>query len=182
MSECPNCAFGQMYAWGIFLCIYMLAWDAALTASVNRLQADMATARDYARSLRRPYLIALSAYSIVIAWLNVLFWVVLLFLACALACMTAPVATEYWEKIVRAFGHPQIVLHSVDLSHAGFHAIVIAASLMASSLSIGFYITDDDLIHQDTVNSKMLRVLFTAPAAMAAAYAFYILFCVVCTM
>lgn len=182
MKECPQCPVVQLYTWGIFMAIYLLSWDAAITYTISKLQGDLSAAAGSHRSLRRPYLIVLVAYSIVVAWLQVIYWVLLIFLACAMLCMTSPFGPTYWAKLVRLFARPKIVLHFIDLSHVGFHALVVGASMLASALSIGFYITDDDLIHKDTLNSKMLRVLLTAPAAMAAAYAFYVLFCVVCTM
>ncbi len=181
-KRCPKCPFGQMYTWGIFLVIYLLSWDASLTATINKLQTDLSVAAHDQRSLRRPYLIALSAYSLVVAWLNVAYWVLLLFIAGALVCITAPVATAYWERIVLAFGRPAVLLHSVDLSHVAFHAVVIGASLISMSLSIGFYITDDDLLNRQALTSKMLRVLFTVPAAMAGAYGLYALFCLLHTL
>ena len=181
-KRCPKCPFGQMYTWGIFLVIYLLSWDASLTTTVNKLQTDLGVAVREQRSLRRPYLIALSAYSLVVAWLNVAYWVLLLFIAGALACITAPVATAYWERIVLAFGRPAVMLHTVDHSHVAFHAAVVAASLLGTSLSIGFYITDDDLLDRQALSSKMLRVLFTLPAAMGGAYGLYALFCLLNTL
>lgn len=182
-GECPLCAWAQLYSWGLFFVLYLISWDASLTSSVNRLHADLGAIEDGGvSSLRRPYLVVLAAYSIVVAWLSVLFYALLLFLACALACMTAPIGTEYWEKLVRLLGRPVVVLHCLDISHAGFHALVMGATLLAASLSIGFYITDDDLLHHNAVYGKMVRILFIAPATMAAAYGLYTLFCIICTM
>ena len=180
--ECPSCAMTQVYSWGIFMVLYLMGWDAAMTTAVNLLQQDLLSAQVSGRTLRRPYLIVLSGYSIVVAWINIVFFALLVYLACAFACMTAPLAPKWWEKLMLMVARPIIVLHCVDLSHIMFHGLAMAAALVSMSVSIGFYITDEDLADSHAVYSKMLRVLFVCPAAMVAVYGLYIAFCVICTI
>lgn len=181
-SECPACVLTQLYTWGIFMVLYLMAWDASLTTIINRFESDLLAALDDGRTLRRPYMIVLAGYSVAVAWINIVFFCLLVYIVCALACMTAPAAgIVWWERLMYILARPIIVLHCIDLSHVVFHGTAMACMLISMAVSIGFYITDEDMMDRYAVRSKMLRVLFTGPAALAAAYAIYIAFCVVCT-
>ena len=174
--------FAQLYTWLVFAAISLLSWDASLTTVVKRLQSDLLLAETNRTSLRRGYFIALVAYTIVVTWLSVAFFALVIYLVCALACMTAGLSTEYWEWIMRKLARPNVVLHCISISHTGFHATVIAGILVSAALSIGFYVTDEDLLHRQYVYSKMIRVLFATPGCFVGAYLIYAVFCICCTI
>jgi hypothetical protein len=171
----------QLYTWFIFACVFMLSWDSALSATITRLNGDtdIAYLASSSRVLRRPYLIALSLYSIVVAWFHIVFIMLMAYSACSLLWMTAPLAKVMWEQLVRLVFVPDVVFNCMDTTHAPFHAAAALGTLFAASIAIGFYVTDDDLLKEQHMHSKVVRALFIAPGAMAVAYAMYMLFCII---
>jgi hypothetical protein len=171
----------QLYTWFIFAVVFLLAWDSALTSAITRLNGDTDTAFQASspRVLRRPYLMALSLYSIVIAWFNIAFFMLIAYSACSLLWMTAPMCKVLWEQLVRIVFVPDVVFNCMDTGHAPFHAAAALGTLFAAAIAIGFYVTDDDLLKEQHMHSKVVRALFIAPGAMAVAYALYMLFCII---
>lgn len=169
----------QLYTWAIFGVVMMVSWDSALTRSVAMLndQSETAYQPGTARVLRRPYMIALALYTLVSAWFSIAFLMLIVFCGCALLLLTAPLCKQIWEDIVRAVFATDVVFNSIDLMHAPFHGVAAIGTMFASSIAIGFYVTDDDLVREQYAHSKVVRALFIPPAVVAICYGMYALFC-----
>lgn len=174
----------QLYTWFIFGIVYILSWDGALTVAVNRLNTDIDAAftPDSVRVLRRPYLIAIGAYAVVLAWFNIAFYMLIMYCACLLMCMTAPIGSKLWENIMRALALPSVVFNCVGLEHAAFHGTIMLVTIATISHLVGWYFTEDDLLSESTVHSKAVRAMFVVPGTMGAAYAIYAAMCVLCCL
>ena len=184
--------WNQVWTWTVFFLVWLLSWDGALGVAIARFNYDLGVAfrpREGVHAtldpsapvmrpgLRRPYLIALALYSIAVAWFNIAFFFLLIFLVNAIVCMTATMETPFWERVTRAVASPNVVFNCVDLPHVAWHATAAAAMLFASSVIVGFYVTDDDLADENATHGKALRALFTAPALAFVAYMTYALIC-----
>lgn len=175
----------QLYTWAVFGAVYLFAWDAALVTGVARLNSDSSVAliAGSPRTLRRPYLIALCLYTLVVAWFSIAFLMLVCFCGCTLIKMTAPLCHRIWEDyVVNKFFVPAVVFNSVDLMHAPFHGVAALGTLSMASVAVGFYVCDDDLLREQHVHSKAVRALFIPPAVAGVAYALYALYCILETL
>ena len=164
----------QLYTWGIFAVVSLLAWEGALGVGMARFNDDLERAKGVPGVVRRPYLIALVAYCTALAWFNIAFFMLILFCFDTISCMTAQWELEPWSSLILAAASPDVVFHCVDVSHMPWHAVVAGATLLAASLHVGFYLTDEDMLDEHATHSKVVRALFIAPALGCVAYAAYV--------
>lgn len=155
--------------WLAFFAVWLFAWEGALPAVFKRLgdELDIAYATP-GGGVRRGYLIALAAYAIALAWLNMAFLFLITLFLCVLS-MVALNGFDFIEDFVPML-RPSVVLDCVALPRFAFHGAAAAAMLLAASLSVGFYVTDEDLEDADATHAKATRAIMTAASIGFIAY------------
>jgi hypothetical protein len=164
------------YPWCMLLVTLFIAWDGALVVAIARMNDDAADAQASRTTLRRPYLIALLAYVVVVVLFKAAFAVLLLYVVCALLAITRPVVapdTLYVRLVLDKIANPTLVLAAFDKKNALFHGAVHGLLLLFGALAIGFYVTDDDLVDVSRAVTKMTRLFFTLPLVAVCAYVVY---------
>jgi hypothetical protein len=169
----------RVITWLVFFVIVAVAWDQSLGITIRRLKTDVIDGNSSV-TLRRPYLIALCAYSIAIAWAWIAAFALVAYGALTMLVLIVgfadPDYLAFLVHIVRMIALPNLVLHCFDAAHAPFHAVATLATLAASSVAIGFYVSEEDLEDETkaSVLSKTVRLLFIAPFVMISAYVIYV--------
>ena len=175
-------AINNLFTWTLFFLLLIAGWDMALGASIRRIKKDVGTVyksgKADGKGFRRPYLMALSAFSVAIAWSWIAVCCMLVYwCTTTLVCM-GPYLPHLVEKAIGALFTPDLLLHCVDAANIPFHAAVAVTTVAAASISIGFYVTEKDLEDESSVVSKAVRILFIAPIVMAFAYVAYAATCI----
>jgi hypothetical protein len=162
-----------LYTWTVFLILFINAWDAAVQRSLVRLDLDLA---HHPAGLRRPYYIALVAFTLAGAAFEMVASYVAVYAACVIIVLTAPnVSNKLWtEYMVELMGRPEVALGAVAKERVGLHAALLLLALLFGALSVGFYMTDDDLARPRDARTKAVRLLFIVPTIMLVAYLLYI--------
>jgi len=170
----------HILTWCVFAGFMVVAWDAAMASSITRLKMDTGTMfGPGGEGVRRPYLIALSAYSVAVAWSWIAILALLMYAGITVIMCMAPFGPEFAAEAIGVLLAPDLLLHCIDAAHIPFHAAVAVATVLSAAAATGFYVTEIDLEEESSVRSKAVRLLFIAPMVMTVAYGIYILSCIV---
>ena len=180
--------FQCLYAWVIFGVIVSGAWVLGLNSAKTRYENDIlpsspSGAAEGQAACRRPYLVALCAYSLVATWFYAAFAVVVLLIWCTFLQMTKDkIDLNFWRWLVENLADPLVVLHTFHEQFAWTHFIISVVALAAAGWIVGFYITDEDLVGNAENNPadanspcyrKTLRCLSVIPAIMGVVYVIF---------
>lgn len=186
--------YEKILGWIVFLVVMAISWAVAVPKAKQRCDDDVFPRGHLIPSagilVRRPYLIALCAYAVIVSWFYVAFLSLALLVWCTVLTMTKGKIKDHeaWEKLVDWFAKPTAVLHALHESHAAAHAIFAIGSLVGMALVVAFYVTDEDLVAGQTAQTptsptvaavapayyvKTMRGLVLVPAVMGIAYVLY---------
>lgn len=185
ISQNANPWYQELYSWLIFGFIVTLAWGMGLSSAKKRYENDiLPTSTDGQAICRRPYIIALCAYSLMTAWFYTAFMVVLLLVWCTFLEMTKDGIDMFlWKWLVENLAKTSIVLRSFDECFTWTHFVISVVALAAAGWIVGFYVTDEDLIGETEGENpsdaksacyrKTLRSLTVIPTIMGVVYVIF---------
>lgn len=181
--------FNEIYAWLVFGILLTLAGIMGLSAAKKRYENDVLPSDSAGSEVRRPFLVALCAYSLAVTWFFVAFMVVSILVWCTFLQMTRDkLEVKLWNNLVATFADPAVVLRCFDEDYVWVHVVFSVVAVAAAGWTVGFYITDEDLDGNGQFNSadansacyrKTLRALAVIPAILATNYIIFALFQVI---
>ena len=180
----------EVYAWIVFGIILTTAGYMGISAAKKRYENDVlplnvsnvsnVSKGSQVRAFRRPFLVALCAYSLAVTWFFIAFMVVTLLVWCTFLQMTRDrLDVSIWQWLVDNLAKPSVVLRCFDEDYVWTHVVFSVIAVAAAGWIVGFYITDEDLAYADAdadadANSacyrKTLRALGIIPSILATAY------------
>ena len=170
----------QVYSWMIFIGVYMLAWNLTMPGVINKMNDETDNIDASGEPIRRTFLIGITMYAVVVAWLKTLLLMMFGYVGCSFFMMAAKYSImDAIERLLLTLFNPAFIFHSVSTAHIAFHALVCVSTIAAAFGAIVFYITNEDLKNLQAMRSKMVRILFAVPAASFAIYGLYGLFCLI---
>jgi hypothetical protein len=171
--------FQEVYAWIVFGIIITIAGYMGISAAKKRYENDVLPVESAGSEVRRPFLVALCAYSLAVTWFFIAFMVVTLLVWCTFLQMTRnKLDVAIWDWLVDNLAQPSVVLRCFDEDYVWIHVVFSVIAVAAAGWIVGFYITDEDLdgssgAAADATSAcyrKTLRALGIIPSILATAY------------
>jgi uncharacterized membrane protein YidH (DUF202 family) len=169
----PN-AFNQLFSWGVFMCFFLFAWQLTIQTVTKRYDKQIDSTKELPR---RPYLVAVCAYSLVVFLLNMTILYIFAFIGCTVIVLSAPYVPLLLEPLIYVLFLPEIVFSAISLKQVPLHFFVLITALLLQVGMVWFYITEKDLGSPVIVRAKMIRILCIVPGGfLGIVYACYAIY------
>ena len=170
--------FNQLWSWLIFLCFFMFSWQLTIQTVTRRLDEQLASYTDKSHPLRRPYLIAVCAYSLVVFLLNMTILYIFAFIGCTTLVLSSQFVPFLIEPFIYALFLPEIVFSAISLYQIPFHFFVLFTAFMLHVGMVWFYISEREINSHVITRAKMIRILCIVPGAfLGIVYGCYAIYC-----
>jgi hypothetical protein len=167
--------FNQLWSWFIFLCFFMFSWQLTIQTVTRRLDEQLASK---SHPLRRPYLIAVCAYSLVVFLLNMTILDIFAFIGCTTLVLSSQFVPFFIEPFIYALFLPEIVFSAISLYQIPFHFFVLFTAFMLHVGMVWFYISEREINSHVITRAKMIRILCIVPGAfLGIVYGCYAIYC-----
>jgi hypothetical protein len=170
--------FNQLWSWLIFLCFFMFSWQLTIQTVTRRLDEQLASYTDKSHPLRRPYLIAVCAYSLVVFLLNMTILYIFAFIGCTTLVLSSQFVPFLIEPLIYALFLPEIVFSAISLYQIPFHFFVLFTAFTLHVGMVWFYISEREINSHVITRAKMIRILCIVPGAfLGIVYGCYAIYC-----
>jgi hypothetical protein len=168
-------AINQLWSWGIFGVLFMFSWQLTIQTVTRRYDEELESAKE---ALRRPYLLALCLYSLIVFLLNMTILYIFAFIGCTALTLSAPYVPFIWEPLIYFLFLPEIVFSPITLRQVPFHFSTLFTAFCLQMSMIWFYISERELNSVAISRAKMIRILIIVPGAfLGVVYACYAFYC-----
>lgn len=184
-DNCPNCVIGQVYTWGVFMLLLLMAWDSVVPPILSRLYEQSTVSAEEGKPLRRPYLCVLVVYMMVWVYLRILMFAIFAYVFAITLCMAARYAIFDWlTNLILTVANPAAIFNCITVDHIIFHAFVFVAVVLIAPVAVVGYIRDKDTLpnRKMVLRAKMHRILFAIPFVTIISYGMYAGVVVISTM
>lgn len=163
-------------SWGVFMLVYVLAWNKSILDSLKRYQDDAAPSSNAV--IGRSYLFTLCAFALVTAWIHIVYVFLMTLLILLVLLLIAPYTGPSHSRILRSIVVPSKLLQCIGPDTIGLHLKIALATLFFGIVIVGFYVKDSDLRSDADAGStpppslvgKIVRALYVPAAIVLFAY------------